>query len=190
MNRPRKDVRPRSKASGAVLPITLVFILVVGILTAAMLRGGFTDDRVTGNDRTQQVAFQSAELGLRFCERVAVMREPAALFSRIYRGTNAAPSVKGYQDVLGRPFWAVAANWEYQAGMVPNGNVIVVPDAKGIGPVEAASAPRCFIEEIRMPSKTRDTNTGLPVRMHYRITSRGTGIEPATQITLQSEIRP
>ncbi|BDB25122.1 pilus assembly protein [Cupriavidus sp. P-10] len=201
----RQECRPalrRRRARGVVLVVALVIIAVVSLLTIWSMRGSLFDERLAGNNRDHQVAFQAAELGLRFCEGVVVTGQPAALFNRMYRKDMSAivsaarPPVDssgqlklGYLDASGRQFWEVPANWDTSVNAEPNTNVIVIPASDGVTLREAAAAPRCFIEEIRKPSKVRNPQTGMPINIHYRVTALGTGINPGTQVTLQSEVR-
>ncbi|GLC94765.1 hypothetical protein Tamer19_41730 [Cupriavidus sp. TA19] len=201
----RQECRPalrRRRARGVVLVVALVIIAVVSLLTVWSMRGSLFDERLAGNNRDHQVAFQAAELGLRFCEGVVVTGQPAALFNRMYRKDMSAivsaakPPVDssgqlklGYLDASGRQFWEVPANWDTSVNAEPNTNVIVIPASDGVTLREAAAAPRCFIEEIRKPSKVRNPQTGMPINIHYRVTALGTGINPGTQVSLQSEVR-
>ncbi|MFJ4289009.1 PilX N-terminal domain-containing pilus assembly protein [Cupriavidus sp. NPDC089707] len=192
----------RRRARGVVLVVALVIIAVVSLLTVWSMRGSLFDERLAGNNRDHQVAFQAAELGLRFCEGVVVTGQPAALFNRMYRKDMSAivsaarPPMDssgqlklGYLDANGRQFWEVPANWDTSVNAEPNTSVIVIPASDGVTLQEAAAPPRCFIEEIRKPSKVRNPQTGMPINIHYRVTALGTGINPGTQVTLQSEVR-
>lgn len=192
----------RRRAHGVVLVVALVIIAVVSLLTVWSMRGSLFDERLAGNNRDHQVAFQAAELGLRFCEGVVVTGQPAALFNRMYRKDMSAivsaarPPMDssgqlklGYLDANGRQFWEVPANWDTGVNAEPNTSVIVIPASDGVTLQEAAAPPRCFIEEIRKPSKVRNPQTGMPINIHYRVTALGTGINPGTQVTLQSEVR-
>ncbi|MBP0621715.1 pilus assembly PilX family protein [Cupriavidus consociatus] len=201
----RQGSRPplrRRRARGVVLVVALVILAVVSLLTVWSMRGSLFDERLAGNNRDHQVAFQAAELGLRFCEAVVITGQPAALFNRMYRKDMSAivsaarPPVDssgqlklGYLDAGGRQFWEVPSNWDTGVNAEPNTNVIVIPASEGVTLREAAAAPRCFIEEIRKPSKVRNPQTGMPINIHYRVTALGTGINPGTQVTLQSEVR-
>lgn len=192
----------RRHANGVVLVVALVLLVVISLLAAWSMRGSLFDERLAGNNRDHQVAFQAAELGLRFCEGIVVTGQPAALFNRMYRKdmsstVNAsAPPVDsagnlklGYLDASGRQFWEVPANWDTSVNSEPNTNVVVVPATNGVTLSEAAATPRCFMEEIRTPSRVRNPQTGMPINIHYRITALGTGINAQTQVTLQSEVR-
>ncbi len=195
-------MRARRHARGVVLVVALVIIVIVSMLTAWSMRGSLFDERLAGNNRDHQVAFQAAELGLRFCEGVVISGQPAALYNRMYRKDmsaiasaqvpprDSAGQLKlGYLDANGRQFWEVPANWDTSVNAEPNTSVIVIPASDGVTLREAAASPRCFIEEIRKPSKVRNPQTGMPINIHYRVTALGTGINAATQVTLQSEVR-
>lgn len=197
--RPRNTGKPRRlrQARGVVLVAALVIIVVMSLLIVWSTRGSQFDERQAGNNRDHQVAFQAAELGLRFCEGVVVSGQPVALLNQVYRvdsansGTfydSAGNPKLGYLDNNGKQFWEVPGNWTPGAN-APNANVITVPNKAGVTLSEAAAVPRCFIEEIRQPARVRNPQTGMPVNIHYRVTALGTGINGATQVILQSEVR-
>ncbi|KAF7962535.1 hypothetical protein AWV80_08100 [Cupriavidus sp. UYMU48A] len=191
----------RRKAKGVVLVVALVLIIVISLLAAWSMRGSLFDERLAGNNRDHQVAFQAAELGLRFCEGVVVTGQPTALFNRMYRKDmssavmplrplSTAPQSQArlsgcqWQAVLGG-----AGQLGHQRQQRAEHQRDRAPATNGVTLSEAAATPRCFIEEIRTPSRVRNPQTGMPINIHYRITALGTGINAQTQVTLQSEVR-
>ena len=55
--------------SGIVLPIVLIFLVVMTLIGITAIRNVTLEERMAGNSRDQQLAFQAAEEALRFCER-------------------------------------------------------------------------------------------------------------------------
>lgn len=67
-----KDHCSRRRQSGAVLYISLVLLIVLTLLGLASIGGTILQERMAGNYRVQQVAFQNAEARLRTAERNAL----------------------------------------------------------------------------------------------------------------------
>jgi hypothetical protein len=59
----------RSRAHGVVLVVALIMLAVIGVSSAIAMRMSLFSDIVSKNMRTQNLALQSAELALRYCER-------------------------------------------------------------------------------------------------------------------------
>lgn len=54
--------------AGIALPMVLIFLVVMMLIGAVAIRNVTLDEKMSANSRNQQLAFQAAELGLRFCE--------------------------------------------------------------------------------------------------------------------------
>jgi type IV pilus assembly protein PilX len=59
----------RRRSRGVVLVVALILVAVIGISSAMAMRLSLFGDIVSKNIRAQNLALQSAELALRFCER-------------------------------------------------------------------------------------------------------------------------
>lgn len=69
-----KPFQPVSRRgqSGVALIVALVMLVIIGLMSAAVLRGSLTSDLIANNARSQTLAQQEAELALRWCEREAL----------------------------------------------------------------------------------------------------------------------
>lgn len=71
--KPEATPRPRShshsRSQGIVLIVALIMLVVIGISSAMAMRLSLFGDIVSKNMRAQNLALQSAELALRYCER-------------------------------------------------------------------------------------------------------------------------
>jgi len=56
---------------GVALIVALVMLVVIGLTSAAVMRGALSSDLVTNNTRLQTLALQAAHVGLSYCERKA-----------------------------------------------------------------------------------------------------------------------
>jgi Tfp pilus assembly protein PilX len=60
------------KESGVVLPIALIMLVIISFAGLLAARNSASYEQFSNNMRTNQVARQSAEAALRYCERVAI----------------------------------------------------------------------------------------------------------------------
>lgn len=66
----------RVRQQGVTLIVALVMLVVIGLASAAVMRGSLTADTLANNARVQSLATQAAQLALRFCE-TQIERLPA-----------------------------------------------------------------------------------------------------------------
>ena len=166
------------KEKGAVLIIGLVMMLLLTVIGLASIRGSDLQERMAGNMRDRNLAFQSAEAGLRTGE----------LKSFGLTGV-AVPNANGYFDnlnlssVIKRPALWGKTDWEAAT------NSIKLAD-KTISNV--ADQPRYVIEKIVVPFDTANQGGGIDAgspqedKLFYRVTSRGVGGTTDTEVVLQS----
>lgn len=57
---------------GIVLIMSLVMLVIVALLATATMKNALSSESVSGNVRLQQLAHQSAEIALRFCEDAVI----------------------------------------------------------------------------------------------------------------------
>lgn len=91
--RPRPRHRPASASPqrGVVLIIALIMLVVISLLAALSIRNATSTAAVSGNVRTTELATQSAEIALRYCEdRVAqfVRATPSPWASNLHLNTG------------------------------------------------------------------------------------------------------
>jgi Tfp pilus assembly protein PilX len=58
---------------GVVLPLALVMLVMVTLIAVIALRSVTSEERISANLRASSVAFEQAELSLRFCEQIALV---------------------------------------------------------------------------------------------------------------------
>lgn len=135
----RMTVR-RASQQGVALIVALVMLVIIALMSVSVIRGSLTSDLIANNARSQNLAQQSAELALRYCERQA--------YADVQAGTTnfvlPALADDDGNPANGRPTrWDTFANW-FGAGAVavtvPN-NVLVSADS----PVKPPS-PQCLPE--------------------------------------------
>jgi type IV pilus assembly protein PilX len=76
----RKQVfqfKSRANQKGAVLFVGLMILVLLALIGVAGMQGTILQERMSGNYRTQNVAFQNAEAGLRALERTILVASRA-----------------------------------------------------------------------------------------------------------------
>lgn len=154
---------------GSALLVSLVFLLLLTMIGISSIQDSTLQERMAGNNRDREVAFQAAEAGLRTAERYL----QGAVVGPFETNANGL-FVAGSNSV---PNWAASANT----------NWLVLP-ANTLDGVN--SQPEYIIEEV-----TQTGMSGLGADepeesiSSYRITSRGYGASPDARVVLQSTYR-
>ncbi|MBC3882547.1 hypothetical protein H8K35_14225 [Undibacterium sp. LX40W] len=164
---------------GFVLPVSMIFLIVMTMLAVTAIRKATMDEKIGGNLRAQESAFQAAEKGLRFCERSLDLAAGSTTMCQLRAGStiNVLTSQDAYDDTN------VMANfpskWKDKT-VWTSGDVVTVSgtdELKGV-----ASQPQCLVE--RWPLPGRDQNS-----WPYVITARGVGSVDTAVVVLQEVIR-
>jgi type IV pilus assembly protein PilX len=166
---------------GASLVIALMFLLVLTILGLVSVRSSTVQERMAGNDRDRAIAFEAAEAALRDAEfDIRLNITPASAFDTACAGGLCWPST------VATPHWN-SVPWT-------GGTSRIYGVASGAGPypLAVANPPRYIIEILPpLPASPGDTVVeDIPASTNggigYRITARGWGRRPNTQVMLQS----
>jgi len=164
------------KERGAVLAISLIFLLVMTLIGLTGMKTSVLEEKMAGNSRNQGLAFQAAEAGLHGAERYINSIVTASDFSGAINGL--VSEAEADPDYFDSSVWVDASSMEYDSGL----SII-------------HSDPRYIIKLVGQSEA--DTNAGLNLSGYggslpgsqitiFRITSRGTGGTGNARITLQS----
>ena len=184
-------ITPRRRQCGISLITTLLFMVAALLLGVSVMGINVMQERMVGNSRDRDLAFQAAEAALRDAEfDIQTNIDSGVAFSdSCTEGLCTAPSQRSGNGVLRalpveqqRGFdWADAARTrsygEFTAG-VPFPNVL--------------AQPAYVIEKLgEMALPPGDCSISLPIdpeckRWAYRITARATGARAETVVLLQS----
>ena len=179
----------RRRQSGAVLVVGLIFLMVLSLLGVTVIQSGILEERMAGNMRDWNVAFQAAEAALRDAE----------LDVRGGRITGAA----GFVDGCGSAGVSLGLCLPGTSAPVWDPSVVDLSDSASTvkyvtyGAKTSAAAltgvatqPRYIIEALpnqRNISISNDNSGQAKVgRYLYRITARGYGAAITSKVTLQS----
>ena len=155
------------KERGAVLIIGLIMMLLLTIIGLASIRGSDLQERMAGNMRDRNLAFQSAEAGLRAGELVTSGLSSVAV-----------PNANGYFENLNlsttvkRPALWEKVDWETATNSIKLADSTIS---------NVAGQPRYVIEKISVPFDSAsqggciDSGCQKKPSVYYRVTSRGVG---------------
>ncbi len=151
--------------TGIALPVVLFFVVIMMLLGATVIRNVTLGEKMAGNTRSQELAFQAAEQALRYCESAMMTGSPV-----IATKTTASPNL-----------WTIAGNWVSSSS---------VSTAVATAPPGVLTAPRCIVENMTSTTKLDPTQTQRdPNVFVYRITARGTGADDNAVVLLQSYLK-
>lgn len=130
----QRYLRRRSLASvrsqrGAILIIALIMLVLITMVSMHTVRSTAMEEKMAGNTRDRDKAFQAAEAAVRAC----LVDIKAGTY------TGVAPTKLDPAPVNASQVWDVAANWDTSS---PNSLQVTV-DTDGL-----AAQPRCMIEEL------------------------------------------
>lgn len=167
------------KQRGFVLPVSMIFLIVMTMLAITAIRKSTLDEKVVGNLRAQESAFQAAEKALRFCERQIDLAAGSTNMCRLRPGSTVqipANEVETNHDDVMANFpvrWKDKTVWNSAIALTVTG----ADQISGV-----ASQPQCIIE--RWPLQGRDQYS-----YPYVITARGVGTVDTAVVMLQEIIR-
>ena len=166
------DMMPKTNnmERGIALPIVLIFLVVMMLLGVTAIRNVTLGEKMSGNLRNQQLAFQATEQALRYCEN--------DLLAAVHTIPVKAPGL-----TAGSNNWDVGAYWsdDTVSAAVPAAS----PDKSGL-----AARPRCMIEDVKDTLDLDPTEYEKDESLEaYRITARGVGGTGNAVVLLQSYLK-
>ena len=114
----------RRAQRGVTLIITLVMLVLITLVGVSSIRTSTMDEKMAGNSRDRDMAFQAAEAAVQLC-LAQLQTDPSAV-------TALTPAA-----AANTPNWEVVANWS-------NANSV----AKTVDTAGLASQPRCMYEAL------------------------------------------
>lgn len=169
-----------TRQSGSALIISLVFLLVLTVLSVAAMQGTTMQERMAGNYRETNEALQAAEAALRTAERyleLAVIGPFDGSVTGLYQPITGTELQTAITDGTPVERWQVVADANWQA----------VPGTSYQG-----QAPNYIIEQLRAyqdPLGSLAADEPLPENQYYRVTARGYGASGELGSILQSTYR-
>jgi type IV pilus assembly protein PilX len=161
---------------GAVLIVSLLILILLTLLGLTAIQAGTVHERIAGNTRNLDVAFQAAEAALREAEDR--LDNPAVPL------TNGSVAGWYHWSQAPAPAWKAPATWDAN----PNIDYTLAADDGWA----VARAPEFAIEELPpMPDTGGSLDGSAPVSedVMYRVSARGFGGNANTIVILQSTYR-
>lgn len=159
MNSVKTNIPVRQK--GAVLIVSMIILLVMTMIGVTAMQTTTMEERMAGNMRDQNFAFQAAEVALRDAEDFI---EGIINTS----GFNGTEGLHGLADT--EPDYANSATWSSTVSSRAYGTDTGAPAVNGV-----QTQPRYFIKIISVSGGTTT----------FRITARGTGQSNDSQVLLR-----
>ena len=155
--------------TGVALLTGLIFMVVLTLLALAAMRTTTLEERMSGNARDRDMAFQSAEAALRAGEKIVEGASLPAFAS----GTAYTPRIAAGANTT---YWQNTHPWATQsvAAWQPDGT---------------SAAPRYVIEQMAVTAGSGTGGLGIGAVSGsgiYRITARGVGRSANTVVILQA----
>lgn len=187
----------RAKESGMVLVITLVLLFVMTLVMISSMRANISEERMAGNSRDWNTAFQAAEAALRDGERDLLYSGPDRLSGASAFETGCSSTGLCDVSITGTPIWTTLLSTDPGWTQGANSGTKTVKygtfDKIAVDPIaDVAAQPRYIIEQIPVTtgfslkagfvSKESDANV-------YRITAVGFGANITSRVVLQSVYR-
>ncbi|MCP3673844.1 MAG: pilus assembly protein PilZ [Gammaproteobacteria bacterium] len=167
-----------SNQNGAVLITSLIFLLIMTLLALSSMQNTSLEEKMAGNVRAQNIAFQAAEAALRGGEAylqgltirpTAVTNGPVWPLYDLDEIDSLSAFTTWWQD------WS-ETNWE--------NNAVSLTELTGV------TAPHYVIEEVALVPFSLNTGSngdGVGVN-YYQITSRGSDLSGNVRVILRSTL--
>ncbi|MGY4830734.1 pilus assembly PilX family protein [Sphaerotilaceae bacterium SBD11-9] len=141
--------------------VALIMLVLIVMISATTIRSSTMDEKMAGNSRDRNRAFQAAELALRSC------------LTRIQDGSYTGTSPTQLSPATGTAVqvWEDPSNWTSDVNSVA---VTVSADGGGL-----SAAPRCLFEAWPV------ANAAIG-GLNYRVTARAVGGSEQTVVILQA----
>ncbi len=171
----------KTRQRGAVLAIVLMFLLLLTIIGISALNTTTLEERMAGNLKDRQLAFQSAETAIITAETwlSSLQGNQAPQFPNNANGLYQMPT-------NGIPLWQ-SVDWS-GANLVTHPNI---PGAVGSAPAltKVNTQPKYVIEDLgkyQEDDSSKRTDATSTFISYFRITARGTGGTDASVVIVES----
>jgi len=160
---------PLSNQRGVTLIVALIFLAVLMLLGVTVAQNTSMEERMAGNTRDRDLAFQSAEAALKDAET----NLNGVYLTNPFDGSTPGLIAFDAANATDATYWN-AYNWAGASQTVSTTTLTT-------GPGLIAEQPRYVIEK-----KPNTGPVGSPIQ-HFRVTARGVGGSTSTVVILQAE---
>lgn len=162
---------------GAVLIVSMLLLLIMTLIGVTGMRNTTLEEKMVGNTRDLQLAFNAAEGALRRSEDLLrVVNLPNFV---AYDGTNTGGYYNPDSTIWTQISWTLADNFAVDCGS----NTL----AADLG---VSAQPTCYIEQLPAVKAGADLEAGTALTQNmYRITARALGGTTTSEVILQETFR-
>ncbi len=194
----QRKLHQKAYQSGVVLVVSLIMLLLLTLIGLSGMQSTILEEKMAGNMRDRNMAFQAAEAALTDAEQ-HIVRGFFSGFTGFRADCGAATADTTdnglcFTDGIKPPVWERGDVWDATRSVEYG----AVTSAKKIGDIDAdpeidvtpalSAQPRYIIEAVNnTPNHTCDGTSG---KRCYRITARGQGVNPNTVVVLQTIYKP
>lgn len=182
----RPQILTHRRQQGFVLIVALVLLLVLTVLGLAAAQSTSLEERMAGNARNQDMAFQAAEAALRAGQKCVQLALAAC--SSFSTGTTGGNGAYLFSPTSTTVIWAQPSFWT-TAGNTLDYNTVAAPNLP-----QVALQPQFIIEQLPavaapgMNLGQAQFGGGAPGIQRWRITTLGTGGDQSSTVMLQEVI--
>lgn len=186
-----RQARPRQQA-GIVLVTALIILVVLTMLMMTTMRTGVMEERMAGNLRDWNNAFQAAEAAMRDAERE--IYTASRIVGQTGFATGCSTTGLCYPNTSGEPVWVELGSLNDAGWLTGTGSSKSVQYGtySGAAPLSGvAQQPRYIIEVLIVPS-AGSLRTGFGAGQQnflYRVTAVGFGGNVKSRVVLQAVYR-
>jgi type IV pilus assembly protein PilX len=163
-----QSAAPAQQQKGIALVVGLVILVILALIGTTAYSVATQEERMAGNARDHDRAFQAAEYALRECEHAVIL---GPTFD-----PNGAADPKGMFTAKTTGYWVGdTTNW-------PNSYDKLNPL------VGASTPPACIAEDFQKGTKLNWSTTKTLIPHTARVTAVGYGINKSTKVTLVSYV--
>jgi len=171
----------RHRQQGAVLVVGLIMLLLLTMIGLASIPGSDLQERMAGNMRDKNLAFQAAEGGLRIAENTLSTAEALPAFNGTVLGYWPDLTAPGAKTT--NPTTWTATDWSTKSVQITAGKLP--------GVVEQ---PRYIVEQVLVNAAAANKGGGIDIESlekmeaaeYYRVTARGLGGTADAEVILQT----
>lgn len=181
---------------GFVLLTAVMLLVILTIVILSMMRTTIMEERMVGNSRDWNNAFQAAEAGLRDAERDILTGTRISGRTGFITGCsssglclpNTCPSSSDCS-----PVWIQLSDAGWKTGSGSSKSVTYGSQTSASALPGFSAQPRYIVEALSVttgPNSSKTTPGGSTNTTLYRVTAVGFGLNTSSRVMLQAVIRP
>jgi type IV pilus assembly protein PilX len=185
-----------NRQQGFVLVTAVMLMVILTIVILSMLRTTILEERMVGNSRDWNNAFQAAEAALRDAEREILIGSRVSGQTGFVAGCSSTglclPNTC-QSSANCSPIWIQLTDSGWKSGTGTSKSLAYGSQTSAAALPGFSAQPRYIIEALSVTTGTNSAKTtpgGATTSTLYRVTAVGFGLNTSSRVMLQSVIRP